>query len=123
MKENEIIKEAKKLFYKIQIIPEATAEEKAYNKMIFENKGKPEEYPAFYNRCMVKRYEIYNNAFSYEYYDPIIFYTISQLQAYIEIQKAINAANENCDFDRANDLYIRQESFINSITPPEVYAA
>ena len=123
MKENEIIKEARKLFYKFEVIPEATEAEKAYNKMIFENKGKPEDYPAFYNKCMVKRYKIYNNAFSYEYYDPIIFYTISQLQAYIEIQKAINAANENCDFDRADDLYIRQESFINSITPPEVYAA
>lgn len=123
MKESEVIKEAKKLFYKFEVIPEATAEEKAYNKRIFENKGKPEEYPAFYNRCMVKRYNIYNNAFSYEYYDPIIFYTISQLQTYIEIEKAIKAANDSCDWERADDLYIRQESFINSITPPEVYAA
>jgi hypothetical protein len=123
MKENEIIKEARKLFYKFEVIPEATAEEKAYNKKIFDIKGRPEEYPAFYNRCMVKRYKLYINTFSYEYYDPIIFYTISQLQAYTEIQKAINAANENCDWQRADDLYIRQESFINSITPPEVYTA
>lgn len=123
MKENEVIKEAKRLFYKFEVIPEATAEEKAYNKKIFDVKGRPEEYPAFYNRCMVKRYQIYENPFCFGYYDYIVFYTISQLQTYIEITKAITAANNNCEWERADDLYIRQESFINSITPPEVYTA
>ena len=123
MKENEIIKEAKKLFYKFEVIPEATEAEKAYNKKIFENKGKPEEYPTFYNKCMVKRYEIYNNSFCLEYCAPVTFYTISQLQTYITIQQAIEEAENNADFSRADDLYIRQESFINSIRPPEVYTA
>lgn len=122
MTEKEILKEAERLFYKFEVIPEATAEEKAYNKKIFDIKGRPEDYPAFYNRCLVKRYQIYENPFCFDYYDTITFYTISQLQAYIEISKAITAANNNCDWERADDLYIKQEFFINSITPPEVYA-
>lgn len=123
MKESEVIKEARKLFYKFEVIPEATEAEKAYNKKIFDIKGRPEDYPAFYNRCMVKRYQIYENPFCFDYYDNIVFYTISQLQTYIEIHKAIAAANNNCEWERADDLYIKQESFINSITPPEVYTA
>lgn len=123
MKENEIIKEATRIFYRFQIIPEATAAEKEYNKRLFTTQGRPEDYPAFYNKCMVKRYEIYNNVFSIEYHDPIILYTVSQLQAYIEIEKKITAANESCDFSRADELYIIQDDFIKAITPPEVYAA
>lgn len=123
MTEKEILKEAGRMFYKFVIIPEATEQEKEYNKHIFDIKGRPEEYPTFYNKCMVKRYKIYNNSFCFLYCDPVTLYTISQLQTYITIQKAIEEAENNADFSRADDLYIRQESFINSIRPPEVYTA
>lgn len=123
MTEKEILKEAGRIFFKFEVIPEATPQEKEYNKHIFDIQGRPEEYPTFYNKCMVKRYQIYNNSFCLEYCAPVTFYTISQLQTYITIQQAIEEAENNADFSRADDLYIRQESFINSITPPEVYTA
>lgn len=123
MKKSEVLKAARKMFYKFEIIPEATEAEKEYNKRIFEIKGRPEEYPAFYNKCLVPRYKIYENSFCLEYCDPITFYTISQLQMYITIQKAIEEANENCNFDRADELYLLEEKYINSIRPPEVYTA
>lgn len=119
MKEKEIINQAKKLFYRFQIIPEATPTEKEYYKQHFNNKGIPEKYPAFYNKVLVKRYQLFFN--SWEYAEPINLYTLSQLQALVTIEKEIRKANDACQWDQADALYISEENFLNQITPPEAY--
>ena len=123
MKENDVIKKAKNLFYCVEIIPEATPAEKEYNKNIFALKGRPEEYRNFFNKCLVKRYEIYFNSYSLEYCDPVTIYTISQLQALVYIREEINKAEDLCQWDRADNLYIKEEDFIKSITAPDAYQA
>ena len=121
MKEHEIIKKAAALFAKIQEIPAATPAEQDYYINHFKLKGIPEQYPTFFNKCMVKRFYVW---FTYvDYTEPITIYTISQLQALCEIQEAIQEAENNCNWDKADELYIMQEDFINDITPPDAYKA
>lgn len=121
MKEKEVIKKAAALFAKVQEIPAATPAEQQYYINHFNLKGIPEQYPTFFNKCMVKRFYVW---FTYaDYTEPVTLYTISQLQTLCEIQEAIQAAENNCNWDKADDLYIMQEEFLNNITAPDVYQA
>lgn len=119
MTEKEVIKKAAALFAKVQEIPAATAAEKEFYINHFNLKAIPEQYPAFFNRCLVRRFYAW---FTYaDYTEPVTLYTISQLQTLCEIQEAIQEAENNCNWDKADDLYIMQETFLNDITPPDVY--
>lgn len=121
MKENEIIKKAAALFEKVEVIPAATPAEQDYYINHFNLKAIPEQYPTFFNRCLVRRFYVW---FTYaDYTEPVTLYTISQLQTLCEIQEAIQEAENNCNWDKADTLYIMQEDFLNDITPPDAYKA
>ena len=106
---------AKKYFYLVQIVPEATEEEKNYYIEFFKKNPTQGNYKEFYSRALCERIEIFNTSFNVEYNDPLTLYNLHQLETLTGFRKAIEKAQEQCDFDEVDNIYLKEEEFINSI--------